>query len=249
MIILGTSGAAMAARNGTDHMTPGRSSRNGRLGRIAIATLVCSVALLARAPAVRSREYRPPPPFKGDSLPTPPQQNAPWTPPETALPQEFVKTTRRLFDLGMADPRGLEYREVEVGTGRVWRRTGIVETHGWLLPAHGGKQRFAVCWNGLVYPVVSVGAQADARADAELALVRERERREERIRETRNAWPDMDEEELRLHVAPWYKAPYEAQLVWHDSVTSLKAPMLLRLGYGDLAHDMWTTWRQDRVFP
>ena len=135
-------------------MTPGRSSRSGRLRRIALTALVCSVALLAWAPAVRSGDYRPPPPFKGESLPTPPQQNAPWTPPETALPEEFVEATRRLFDLGMADPRGLDYREIEVGTGRVLRRTGLVETRGWLLPAEAGEQRFAVCWNGLLYPVV-----------------------------------------------------------------------------------------------
>lgn len=65
----------------------------------------------------------------------------------------------------MADPRGCSYREIEVGIGNVWSGDGgVVSTHGWVLPSRGD-QRFAVCWNGLVYPAVSVGTNADLEAD------------------------------------------------------------------------------------
>jgi hypothetical protein len=47
--------------------------------------------------------------------------------------------------------------------------------HGWILPAKSGQTRqFAVGWNGLVYPVISVGAKADLKKDVE-ALLREQE--------------------------------------------------------------------------
>ena len=39
---------------------------------------------------------------------------------------------------------------------------GIVLTHAWVFPGE-----FAVCWNGLVYRVKSVGAVADLEADVQ----------------------------------------------------------------------------------
>ena len=78
-----------------------------------------------------------------------------------------------LFDQGIADPRGCEYRQVEVVTGNCWSGdSGICKTHGWVLPEVAGeKQRFAVCWNGLVYPAVSVGDKSDMTADMK-AIIR-----------------------------------------------------------------------------
>ena len=71
------------------------------------------------------------PRFGGTNLPAPPMQQAPWTPPPTSLPSNYVSATRALFKAGMADPRGCEYREIEVGTGDVWRGDGgVVSTHG-----------------------------------------------------------------------------------------------------------------------
>ena len=60
----------------------------------------------------------------------------------------------------MADPRGCEYREVEVGDG------GPVKTRGFVLPERPGDAgRFAVGWDGVVYPAFAVGAPADLEAD------------------------------------------------------------------------------------
>ena len=47
-------------------------------------------------------------------LPTPPQQDAAWTAPQTILPAWLLETTAKLFTEGMADPRGGEYREISV---------------------------------------------------------------------------------------------------------------------------------------
>ena len=51
--------------------------------------------------------------FAGKVMPDPPNQGAAWTPPATKLPRSFVDETAVLF-VGVADPRGCEYREVEV---------------------------------------------------------------------------------------------------------------------------------------
>lgn len=107
-----------------------------------------------------------------ESIPAPPQQSAAWKATETKLPEEFVSATATLFQQGLADPRGCEYREIEVVTGGSlppW--TGrILKTNGWVIPDTGKqRQRFGVCWNGLVYPLASVGEPADLRADAQTA--------------------------------------------------------------------------------
>ncbi len=122
------------------------------------ATIFVALAFavgLARADAPR---------FNGNALPLPPQQNAPWTPPATQLSPNFLSAAQALFSLGLADPRGGEYREITVVVGSVWGESGPVQTHGWVLPGESA-QRFAVCWNGLVYPLVNVGAPADLAAD------------------------------------------------------------------------------------
>ncbi len=54
------------------------------------------------------------PKFAGKTIPDPPGQGLPWTPPATKLPRSLIDATDALFDLGAADPRGCEYREVEV---------------------------------------------------------------------------------------------------------------------------------------
>jgi hypothetical protein len=98
----------------------------------------------------------------------PPKQTSAWSVPKSKLPTNYVTATALLFKQGLADPRGCDYREIEVGTGDVWGGDGgVVKTRGWVLPGHG-KTRFGICWNGLVYPLVSAGTNADMEADVEL---------------------------------------------------------------------------------
>ena len=72
-----------------------------------------------------------------DKLPVPPQQSAAWTPPAGALPKPLVSAATKLFQQGLADPRGCEYREIELLSSRSEFYDPKYEplaTHGWVLP-------------------------------------------------------------------------------------------------------------------
>lgn len=100
---------------------------------------------------------------QGTALPEPPQQHAPWDPPARqamqGVPMYVASTAAALFQAGLADPRGGEYREIEVpGPGK----DKGVRTHGWVFEG-----KLAVCWDGLVYRLLSAGAPADVSRDVE----------------------------------------------------------------------------------
>ncbi len=173
------------------------------------------------------------PRFTGDSIPAPPAQKTVWAPPDAAIEDVFVSAAQALFGQGLADPRGCGYREIAVATGSCWSGyAGVVKTHGWVLPADGdSSQRFAVCWNGLVYPVVSVGDMADLRQDI-LPVVEADE--DARLRYEKDN-PGRSFYRHR-HAVP------EGGSVSHESMMSLKACLLLRLGEADLARKLWESW-------
>jgi len=82
-----------------------------------------------------------------------------------------------LFDAGLADPRGGDYREVEIfdhswftgplvaGSRHLDNGTKTVRTHAWLFPGE-----FAVCWDGLVYRVRRKGTVVDLEKDVQTIL-------------------------------------------------------------------------------
>jgi hypothetical protein len=158
-------------------------------------------------------------PFLGKELLVPPQQALPWAPPKTTLPAKLIEATKDLYGAGLADPRGCEYREISVSTGNCWSGdSGLAKTRGWVLPAPANeKQRFAVCWNGLVYPVVEVGDKADVRDDVHTT-----------IKTDSRVWLDH--------------AIDEATSIAHDRLLPLRACLLLRFGEGELAEKLWTAW-------
>jgi hypothetical protein len=124
--------------------------------RVAAFTTIALLTASAFAAGPTTSPYAP--------LPRPPLQNQPWTQPKTDLPANLLSATDLLFKLGMADPRGCQYREIQVVDAHNWN--GLIKTHGWLLPEQDAKRsRLAICWDGLIYPVVSVGNHADLRAD------------------------------------------------------------------------------------
>jgi hypothetical protein len=156
-------------------------------------------------------------------LPTTPQQHSPWSPLDSGLPPKAVTAIQLLFDQGLADPRGCDYRAIEVQTGIDLKS----QTHGWVLPGLE-PQRFAVCWNGLVYPVASVGAPADLRKDVE-AMV-EKDKKTWGVypgyrREVRGKWPTEE----------WIT-------VSDDTIRPLGITLLLRLGRPRLAKQIWDQW-------
>lgn len=128
---------------------------------ILICVVACGGELYSEEPTT--------PRFQGDSLPLPPQQAASWTPPKTRLSSRLIAATRTLFSQGLADPRGCEYREIETNIGGVGEQAddeGIFKSHGWVLPADPARQqRFAIRWDGLIYPVRTIGPAVDLRAE------------------------------------------------------------------------------------
>ncbi len=85
------------------------SIRFRRLASLGCLALSLATSLTAQPP------HRPAPRFEGSRIPDPPGHDQPWTPPETRLPKFLVTATATLFDQGLADPRGCEYRAIEVG--------------------------------------------------------------------------------------------------------------------------------------
>ena len=112
---------------------------------------------------------------------------------------------------------------------------GVVNTHGWVLP---GKEEFAVCWNGLVYPIVSAGAAANLHADIASLLQTDQQARKERA--TASNPGDAPDREL-LSTSP-YGAVTETFAVSARSMLPFKAVLLLRLGEGELATTLWSQW-------
>ena len=172
----------------------------------------------------------------GESIPAPPQQAVAWKAPETNLSKEFVSATATLFQQGLADLRGCEYREIEVVVGSFeppWSDT-TQKTHGWVLPdADKQSQHFGICWNGLVYPLVSIGKPADMRADASAAAKGEVE---DALVGTGRYWNAYFEDFCLCH-------PWEGRSVSHDSPLPVKACLLLRMGEAELADKIWNRWR------
>ena len=169
-----------------------------------------------------------PGPAEEPALPTPPRQAEAWTPPPSRLPRFLVKATATLFDQGLADPRGCDYRQIwiEVGNGQGGEPREVAAT-GWVLPTADGVARHAVAWNGLVYPLSGSAGPADLEADIRALPVARVEPRAFDVRRGRmggfgdNGWSD---EASSLSVA---------------SAGPLRACLLLRLGRADLAEASW----------
>jgi len=164
-------------------------------------------------------------------IPEPPSQGQPWTAPATKLPKFLVTATGILFEQGVADPRGCEYRQVEIGDGSIRKARGFV------LPQRADTPgRFVVCWDGQVYPALTVGDPADLDRDInDLAG---------NLKRTREAGKSN-----RFDRGVFWGFPREGQdyygLAGVDDYSPIKLCLLLRLGRADLAEALFaagTTW-------
>ncbi len=175
--------------------------------------------------------------FTGKSIPDPPCQKDPWEPPGTKLPRFLVTATSALFEQGVADPRGCEYREVEIVEGRTFK------TRAFVLPERPGDAgRFAVSWDGVVDPVSSVGPAADLDADVRaLAHAIRRARENEAAGKARGReWPAG-------FLEPYWRVGWSGGEgpAGTEVPSALKLCILLRLGRADLAEELFaagTTW-------
>jgi len=188
-----------------------------------------------------------PPPWLSES----PQQLQPALVPVTQLPAKFVSAAGLLFQFGLADPRGCEYREIEVvSSGNIHSMSRSGKIHGWLLPEKDGvTQRFAICWNGLVYPVLSIGAIADCRDDMWQMLKIDRENCEKALWEHKILEERRSKEAKQLGRTFSASSPHfryqntlERSSIEYEYIMRLKAVLCFRLGYADLAEAIWAQW-------
>ena len=84
------------------------------------------------------------------------QKPAPWVPPQTTLPKEFVEAVAFMLENGLEDPRGLEFVEVQTHRPDPYNTLGSKQI-GWLLP--NGKEMINLL--GLRRPVHSVVGKVD----------------------------------------------------------------------------------------
>jgi hypothetical protein len=198
-----------------------------RLARSGWLVLLASLAVNATA----AQQYRSAPKFEGNMIPEPPSQGQPWTAPETKLPKFLVTATAMLFEQGVADSRACEYRMVEIGAG------SVVKVRGFVLPERADAPgRFAVCWDGQVYPAVSVGDPVDLGKDmSDLVTSMKRTRENEKSKPYRDAAN--------------FGFPGEGRNFFGgagvDDHSPIKVCMLLRIGRADLAEALFaagTTW-------
>ncbi len=201
-----------------------------RLGALVI--LICAGTYECRAARAAGDEQ----------IPDPPQQHAAWAPPETKLPSALVSATAMLFEQGMADPRGCEYREIELND------SGIRKTTGFVLPERPGQSgRFVVGWDGLVHRAASVGAVADLAKDIRaLADVMNRDGQSAAAKNLvrRGTSGGGIVADLRR------SARDRSEPTSLDALSPLKICLLLRLGRADLAEaisSVRTTWSVDAL--
>jgi len=192
---------------------------------LALVTCGPAVAPIATVPRATPRATAASPAFADKSAyPTPPEQTAPWTPPKTTLDAKVLSAATKLFEQGLADPRGLAYREIEIDAGETWNGAATpIKTHGWVIP--GGT--FVVAWNGLVYRAKSVGARADVAADMKALLDAE---------DAARIKYEHDSPGWHYHRFPTTR---EADFVSTTMPLSTKTMLLLRLGEAELAARVW----------
>jgi hypothetical protein len=180
------------------------------------------------------------PKFSGRELPQPPRQKNLWRAPAGDFPTNLISSVETLFDIGLSDPRGCEYREYEAVVGSVWGAQSKVKAHGWILPtASEIGQRFAVSWAGNVYPVLSVGAKANVKHDIEALL-----RAEEMRRQTSGTNHIIGLIPLMRGLT--LQQP-ETVSISESNMAAIKVALLLRLGEGDLAEKYWNEWQAPGV--
>ncbi|MBX7218599.1 MAG: hypothetical protein K1Y36_01520 [Blastocatellia bacterium] len=96
------------------------------------------------------------------------QEPTPATQTPIELPPSVKALKGSVLQTAIPSIEKAEYREVVVETVTVWGTKAQTRTHGWVLPEKDQRtgQARVLCWNGVVYPAVSVGVLAkDATPD------------------------------------------------------------------------------------
>ena len=209
-------------------VTVGRRARKRLLRSVCLAFLASIVVFSVGAQQNRGVRR-----FEGKTIPEPPGQHEAWTAPATKLPKFLVTATGLLFEQGVPDPRGCEYREVEVGNE--W----MGKAHGFVLPERADAPgRFVVCWDGLVYPALTVGAPANLDRDVNDLATKLKQAREADKASPFNPGVSWSFSNERHHHFGFSGI---------DDRSPIKLCLLLRLGRADLAESLFaagTSWTQ-----
>ena len=125
----------------------------------------------------------------------------------------FAEVLPDFFKAGLPDPAGLPYHRITIATGNCYDGdNGPTEVEAWLLPGEEKAPRFAIAWNGLIYPVIEDRGEADLKATvAKILKVGEKER------------------------ASWSEAGSEGSTVSPTSLTLFHGLYLTRLGFPEAA--------------
>ena len=185
----------------------------------------------------------------GTTLATPPKQGQPWKPPASKLPENWASAVQEILKHGIADPRGCEYREVELTCGSsTWSGTGLVTTHAWVIPRgpteKEGAQRLAVTWDGLVYPLAKIGSAADLKRDVEAMLAADDAWWKGTVQEYEKKTKEDPKRAIAYWPHRWDHALPESSLVSYESLLPLKSCIMCILGDGELAERLWNAWRR-----
>lgn len=206
--------------------------------------------LAALAPASWAQFPKPAPVFSGTATPVPPLQDKPWKAPKSAIPTGGAEAIAELFADGLADPRECEYREVEL-PARELHSGSVIQTRAWVLPGQQDGQRFAVAWDGLVHPAISVGKKADLAADVAAKIAgdeainaesraqleaRENQRREDARRQGKPFEPHVWEPR-RFDSANAARRRMDATVLYPINIA-----LLLRAGEPALTEKVWKQW-------
>ena len=172
--------------------------------------------------------------------------------------QVFGEVGQRMSGIGaqwLCRSRGCDYREVELTCGSSLQGGNfLVATHAWVIPLgpneKAAAQRFAVTWDGLVYPVVTVGKPANLKTDVE-TLIDVSEKATNFKPNTFGSNYRIQEFDDRCGLDPpgTMRAWTEEELVSTNSLLAIKTCLLMRLGETVLAERVRDAWmhRDGRV--
>ncbi len=137
-----------------------------------------------------------------------------------------MKVTTLLFDAGLADPRGGQYREIELNAPTA-NSDDHVQTHGWVF-----HDQYAVCWNGSVYRVFTVGPMVDLDRDVRMVAGAQ-------------PWSGL--------IRVWTERPPARVSFWFQmegpgTLAPVSIALLLRLGRPHLARLLWQAPESNDVF-
>ena len=176
------------------------------------------------------------------TLPTPPLRPTRGRRPRRSCRGSWSRQRGSSSSRGWPIPAAASIAAIEVKVGNEWGvGAADARTHGWVLPrAKDRDEDFAVCWNGLVYPVVKLGDKADLDADIR-ALV-----------------DSAKAERAEVQKSPYFRTVGgilvgdrdfpESIAVAVKQPQAIKICLLLRLGRADLAESFFaaaTVWKPD----